>query len=603
MSDIAICFAVLGGVVVLFIWNRLPVEIVALSAALTLYATGILTLQQTFAGFGDTTVIFIAALFVVSESLDATGVTTWAGQQLIERAGSNGTRLVVFTMLLVAAATALISVTGAVAALVPMVVVLAVRLGRSPSQLMMPVAFAAHAGSMLALTGTPVSIVVTDAAEAAGVGRFGFFEFALVGVPLVIGTIAIVVLLGPRLLPERQAKSLPPDLSDLATTLTDQYTMDEPVVRLEVTAASAWVGQRRTELDLDAYPGVAVVGMQRIGAGSLGSSTPITQGDLLVVRGKRDLIDAVAHDHHLRRTDGVVPGADEPALIGREYGVSELVVSPRSDLIGERVFPGMVSSSGNLVILAIQRAGKALTTSETTLASGDTLLVRGGWNALEQKLTDPDVLVVDQPGLVRRQTVPLGVGAKRAIAILAGMVLLLATGAVPAAVAALLAAMLLVVSRVITMEHAYRSVSWTTVVLVAAMTPLSVAMQETGAAGKLADGLVNLVGDAGPYALVAGLFVLTAVLGQLISNMATALIVIPIAVSAALELDVSARPVLMAVNVAAAAAFLTPVATPANLIVMGPGGYRFGDYWKLGGCILTLFFVVATFLVPVIWRF
>jgi di/tricarboxylate transporter len=183
------------------------------------------------------------------------------------------------------------------------------------------------------------------------------------------------------------------------------------------------------------------------------------------------------------------------------------------------------------------------------------------------------------------------------------MVVLLATGAVPAVVAGLLAAGALVLLRVVTMEQAYRSISWTTIVLVGAMTSLSVAMQQTGAAAKLADGLVRVVGDAGPYALLAGLFVLTATLGQLISNMATALIVIPIAVSAASEIDVSVRPVLMAVTVAASASFLTPVATPANLMVMGPGGYKFGDYWKLGGCLLALFFVVATFYVPIIWGF
>jgi di/tricarboxylate transporter len=213
------------------------------------------------------------------------------------------------------------------------------------------------------------------------------------------------------------------------------------------------------------------------------------------------------------------------------------------------------------------------------------------------------VLVVDQPDLVRRQAVPLGPGAKRAIVVLAVMVVLLATGAVPPVVAGLLAAGAIVLLGVLSVEQCYRAISWTTVILVAGMIPLSTAMQESGAAAKLADGLVQVVGDAGPYALLVGLFVLTATLGQLISNMATALIVIPVAVSAAADMDVSAKPVLMSVTVAAAASFLTPVATPANLMVMGPGGYRFGDYWKLGLPLLVLFGVVATVLVPVFWSF
>ena len=179
----------------------------------------------------------------------------------------------------------------------------------------------------------------------------------------------------------------------------------------------------------------------------------------------------------------------------------------------------------------------------------------------------------------------------------------LATGLLPAVVVGLLAACAMVVLNVLSVETAYSSINWTTVILVGAMTPLSTAMAQTGAAQMLADGLVRLVGDAGPYALLGGLFVLTAVLGQLISNTATALIIIPIAVAAATDLGISARPVLMSVTVAAAAAFLTPVATPVNLMVMGPGGYKFGDYWKLGLPLMIWFFVVATFGVPAIWSF
>jgi di/tricarboxylate transporter len=183
------------------------------------------------------------------------------------------------------------------------------------------------------------------------------------------------------------------------------------------------------------------------------------------------------------------------------------------------------------------------------------------------------------------------------------MVVLLATGAVPPAVAGLLAAGAIVVTRVLTIDQAYRGIGWTTVILVAGMIPLSTAMTETGAAGDMADALVDTIGDLGAHALLFGLVVLTIVLGQLISNTATALIVIPIAVSAAAELDVSPKPMLMAVCVAAAASFLTPVATPANLMVMEPGGYRFGDYWKLGLPLLVLYGIVAVGLVPLVWRF
>ena len=226
MSDSTITFVVLAAVVAVFVWDRVPVAIVAIGVALTLWATDVLSYDQAFQGFGDPTVIFIASLFVVSEGLDASGVTAWAGQQLIARAGESRTRLVVLTMLLVAVLTMLISVNGSVAALVPVAVVTAVRLGRSPSQLLMPVAFAAHAGSLLALTGTPVNVIVSDAAGDAGVGTFGFFEFALVGVPLLLGTIAIVVVFGERLLPDRTPRTIPPDFSEHARTLAAQYELE-----------------------------------------------------------------------------------------------------------------------------------------------------------------------------------------------------------------------------------------------------------------------------------------------------------------------------------------------------------------------------------------
>jgi di/tricarboxylate transporter len=295
--------------------------------------------------------------------------------------------------------------------------------------------------------------------------------------------------------------------------------------------------------------------------------------------------------------------ADPSTLVTRSSGLAEVLVSPRSDLVGATVYPGMVTDSGDFIVLAVQRRGESLEEA-ATLAAGDALLLRGTWGALESSLeADPDVLLVDSPELVRRQGVPLGAGAKRAIAVLGAMVLLLATGAVEPVVAGLLAAGAIVLLGVLDMDQAYRAVSWTTVVLVAGMLPLSTAMTQTGAAAKFADQLVDIVGGHGPHALLLGLFVLTAVLGQLISNMATALIMIPVALSAAADVDVSPRPVLMSLTVAAAASFLTPVATPANLMVMRPGGYRFADYWKLGLPILILFGIVSILLVPVIWSF
>jgi Na+/H+ antiporter NhaD/arsenite permease-like protein len=269
MSPAAVTLTILALAIVAFVSNRVPLGIVAIGVSVALWFTGVLDLGQALSGFGDPTVVFIACLFVVSEALDSTGVTAWVGQQVIERGGRRRTPLIVTVCILVALLTALISVNGAVAALIPVVVVVATRVGLPPSQMLMPLAFSAHAGSQLALTGTPVNIIVSEAAADAGARPFAFFEFGLVGLPLLTGTLLIVALLGRRLLPERAPSMLPQDVTEHARALGEQYALPE--------------------------------------------------------------------------------GTE---LISARRGVTEVVVSPRSELIGMHLFPGMVTPSGDLVILA-----------------------------------------------------------------------------------------------------------------------------------------------------------------------------------------------------------------------------------------------------------
>jgi di/tricarboxylate transporter len=600
MTDASIVYLVLIAVVVLFVWNRFPVEIVAMGAALSLVAAGVISVEQAFAGFGDTTVIFIAALFIVSEAIDSTGVTTAAGQWMVGKAGASETRLTVLMMVMVALLTAVISVNGAVAALLPMVVVVALRSAIPSSRLLMPLAFAAHAGSLLALTGTPIHILVSDAAVEAGEDGFEYFDFSLIGVPVVIGAIVIVLLAGRRLLPDRTPERIPPDLSGHARTLIRQYAPGEWLARLQVAADSPLVGTA-VKTDQPEFPDLRVVDVQ----GRLGTvpfDQPMPGGAVMTVRGPSEQIDGFADRHGLTRLPHALGG--EGQLLSRELGVVEVVIPPRSEIIGEHVFPGMVTSSGDFVILAVQRLGEDLGLDPIRLEVGDTMLLQGTWDKLDRDFAaEGEVLVVDRPSDVRRQAIPMGPGSRRALGILMAMVVLLATGLVPAALAAVLAAGALILTRVMSIKQAYRAVSWTTVVLVAGMIPVSVAVEESGAAEDIAKILVDVVGDAGPHALLLGLFVITAIFSQLISNTATALMMIPIAISAAGDLGVSVRPVLMSLTVAAAGAFLTPVATAANLMVMEPAGYRFADYWKLGSAMLFLFMVAAVLLVPVFWAF
>ncbi len=601
MSDIWTVFAIIAVVIVLFVWDRLPVVVVCVGCGLSLWATGVLTLPQSLAGFGDPATVFVASLFVASAALEKTGITAWAGQVLVRGAGDSWSRLILLMMLFVGLLSALISVNGAVAALLPVVVVLAVRLKRPPSQMLMPLVFGGHSGSMLALTGTPVNVLVLEASENAGRGGFGYFEYAMAGVPLVLGGMLIAVLLGRRLLPVRASRALPPDLSGHARTLVEQFRLDDGLHQLRVRDGSPLVGTPRASVDLSAH-GVTLMTARSAGKDGAPRLGEIAGDDLLLVRGDPEAIAEAALTHDLAFRDEADAGPIEQVLFSRGSGLAEVLVPPRSTLIGDRLFPGMVTASGDLVVLAVQRQGSDLPAGQP-LAAGDMLLLQGTWDALDRNLAPPEVVVVNSPDLVRRQALPMGPGSLATLAVLAAMVVLLATGLLPAAVVGLLSAGAILLIGILSVDEIYRAINWTTVILVGAMMPLSTAITQTGAAKLLADHLIGIVGAGGPRALLAGLFVLTAVLGQVISNTATALIIIPISVVAALEMGISPQPVLMSVAVAAAASFLTPVATPTNLMVMEPAGYRFGDYWKFGLPFMLWYFVVAVGLVPFIWPF
>lgn len=596
MDDATTALVVLGLVVALFVWNRLPVGVVAILAALSLWATGLVSTDEAVAGFGDPVVIFIATLFVVSEAIDSTGVTTWAGRWLLDHAGTGATRVLVAVCLLSALLTSLITLNGAVAALLPLVVLIAHRLGLSPSQLLMPVAFAGSAGGMLMLMSSPVNVIVSEAARDAGEGPFPFFSFALVGLPLLVGTVVLCVVLGPRLLPRRVPEHAPPDLTGHADTLEAQYQLTDGFYRLRVRSRSDLIGQGPVGALGDGDSVRVVAAESPDGRGVVGA---VEDDDTLVVTGPAHDVTRFALEHGLAVS--MVGIGDARDLMTREAGVAEVVVPPRSRLVGERVHRGMQRENA-LVVLATQRLGKDMGDGPVELAEGDAILLHGRWSALDQLNRDRDVLLVDSPDLVRRQTVPWGARATRAVLVLAALVAMLGSGQVPPAIAGLVAAVSLVLLRVVSVAQAYRSVSWQTVVLVGALIPLSTAIQTSGAADRVASVLIDAVGSGRPYLLLAVLFLLTASLGQVVSNTATVLVVVPIALAAAEATGTSAKPVLMVVAIAGCAALLTPISTPGNMMIMSPGGYRFDDYWKLGLPIMVWWFVVSLTVVPLVWR-
>jgi di/tricarboxylate transporter len=412
---------------------------------------------------------------------------------------------------------------------------------------------------------------------------------------------AIILLLGRRLLPEESSARLPADFSQHARTLVEHYGLVDGVFRLRVRATSPYVGMAPADVALTGGGPLELIAVQAGASATPLRAAAVSEGDYLLVRGDAEAAANLAAEKHLALRDDAADEAGQ-GLFSRHSGLAEVVIPPRSALIGRAMFPGMVTESGDLVVLAVQRAGADLETGDV-LQAGDTILLEGSWKALDLRLEDPDVLVVNSPDLVRRQAVPMGAGAGVAIVALTGLVLMLATGIVPPAVAGLAAAGVLIFTGIISVDESYRAINWTTVILVGAMMPLSIAMVQSGTANLVASHLVALTGDGGPILFLAGLFVLTASLGQIMSNTATTMLVIPIAMASATAMGVSPQPVLMSLCIAGSASFLTPIATATNLMVMGPGGYSFNSYWKLGTPLMLWFFVMSVFYVPLIWRF
>lgn len=520
-------FVILGAAMIGFVSGRVPVAIVAVGVAVSLWATGVLTLPEAFAGFGNPAVVFVASLFVVIEALDATGITAWLAQIVMGFARSGRFRFTIVVCLVAALLSALISVTGTVAALVPVIVVAAVRAGFAPSKMLIPLALFAISGSLLTLTASPINIVVSEAAEGAGGRRFGFFEFVLVGVPLVLLTFLIVLIAGNRLLPSRPVDSLAtPDRSAHARSLRQSYNVD--------------------------------------------TSTR--------------------------------------ALFTPDDGVAEVLIAPRSTLIGRRVYPGMTTRNEGLVILGVRRGESASVniggdeSSALALEPGDAVLVQGPWEALNRYVASPDVIAVTEPEMLKR-AVPLGKRSKRVLVIFGLMIVLLATGLVPAPIATLLAAGALILTRVVAIPQIYRTIPWSVVILMGGMIALSTAFTSTGAAARVADAMLGIVGGASPLLALLAVCALTLVLSQFLSGLATVLIVAPIAIALAESLGVSVQPFMMALAVAGSTAFMTLVATPANALIMKPGGYRPADYWKLGIPVGLAYLAVAVLYVPLIWPF
>ena len=628
MSDMTLTFAILGITIALFIWGKFHPDLVALGSLLALYLPGVVELKEAFSGFANTTVILIASLFVVGEGLSRTGVTAYFGGKLIGSAKGNPVRLLVLAMLATAILSGFISNTGTVATLMPAVVLASWGVGGTPSQFLIPIAFAANTGGLLTLAGTPPNIVVSDAIEAAGFAPFGFLEFTLIGLPLLILGILYMVTIGRKLLPKRRASVAPPAIDREMSELAELYSLDDNLFRMRVRKPSPLIGETLNTAHLAGrfgmsvlqietpheHPhllGPAVPGVVRQRMESILADPPslpdrdqtINYNDVLVVTGTPEQAQALSVAMRLGMVPMTDAGHELGDLLSQEIGLAEVLLTPRSSYAGKKVTDGSIARTFGVLILGIRRGDK-LIDMNSPLRFGDALLVRGTWDAISKMAEEKrNFVVVGQPEAIASQVTELNRRSWFAIAILGAMVVAMVTGVVPFVIAAMLAAGAMLLTGCLTRTQAYRAISWSTVVLIAAMIPMAIALKQTGGAETIADGLVSTLGGIGPLPLLAGIFLLTTAFSQVISNTASAVLMAPIVLSAAAGLGVSPYPLMMGLAVSASLAFLTPIGTATNLMVMAPGGYTFNDYIKVGAPLLALFFAVSMLLIPVFWPF
>jgi di/tricarboxylate transporter len=603
-APIIMTLAIIAAAMVLFAWNPVPAVVVAIGASLALYFTGVLTMPEALTGFGDPVVILIAALLAIAVAVETTGVGAWAGQLLMRFSGDNETTLLVALMVLAAIFSALIGMNGAVAALLPVTVIIAVRTTISPSLLMIPLALACLKGAKLTLLGSPVNVIAATQAEEFGAGHIGFFAWSVLGIPQLIGSIIIVIWLGKWLLPERRSESIPADFSGHAHILVQHYNLEHGLHQLTISAASPLVGTSRKGLDLSKYAGVRAVAFLDHEDDRPLERDRLEAGDLILVRGGDGHdVDRLAADLRLEVREHGNKAALGDVLLSRDSGLAEVVVPQRSALIGSTVFPGMTSQDHEVMVLSVQRGGAELVRPRLTLRAGDHLLLQGSWPALERYLSTAQLVVIDSPDQVRTQAVALGRGARRVFAILALLVVLLVFNITPAPIACLLCACLTVITGVVRLPQIYRGLDWNTVLLIGAMIAPARAMEKSGAAEMIGNQIVKLLGDFGPTAVLVGLFLAATLITQFISNTSTALVTMPIAFAAASDMGVSALPMVMSVAMGASASFLTPFANGVSLMVYGPGGYKFGDFWRIGLVVLIWTLIVTVIVTPLYWPF
>jgi di/tricarboxylate transporter len=601
MFDLALVLALLAAAILMFAINKPRLDAVALIMLTALPFTGVLTMGEALAGFSDPNIVLIAALFVLGDGLVRTGVARQLGDWLIAKAGRSEIRLIVLLMVTVCGLGATMSSTAVTAIFIPVVLRISQSTGVGPGRLMMPLSFAALISGMMTLVATAPNLVVNGELERHGVEGFRFFSFTPFGLPILVLGI-IYMSFAHRWLPAA-SEAKDSDEPNFAAWI-EEYKLADREFRLRVTDRSSLVGKTLEDLNLRQSSGASIVAVERKGKFSRDilrptAKTELQADDILLV----DLFAPHSSIDLLRRQFELEALPLSGAYFtdrSQEIGMAEVLLVPTSDLVGKTVVEARFRTRFELTVVGLRRGVVAHERSllHEALAVGDTLLLIGPWKEIEKLQTNNrDMVIINLPAELG-EVLQVPGKALHAVLCLALVVGLMVSGLIPNVQAALIGCLLMGALRCIDLTSAYRSIDWKTIVLIVGMLPFSIALERTGGVDLAADGLRALTSGAGPRMVLATLFALTAMLGMFISNTATAVLMAPVALAVAKELHASPYPFAMIVALAASTAFMTPVSSPVNTLVVAPGHYTFGDFARIGVPFSLVVLIVSIVLVP-----
>jgi di/tricarboxylate transporter len=590
--DVWIVSAILLLALYLFVSEHLPIDVTAITIVVALLVTRILTPAEAVAGFAHPAVITVGSMFLISRGLVRTGAVEFIGRRIIALARGDVRLALVVILLTVAVSSAFINNTPVVVLFIPVVLSMSCEFGLSPSKFLIPVSYASILAGTCTLIGTSTNIIVSDLSLASGYGALGMFELAVVGLPVAVIGLAYLLLAAPRILP-----ALANPVCEIQNSDNKRY-----LAELGIPRGSRLVGKDPLEVFQPRYPSIEVLELIRYSHIYHPPRDPvsISPGDLLLIKGSANDLVAILHQEEVE-----LPLAEKELSFGvgaENPMVVELMVVPASSLRGRRLVETELMKDPDTQVIAIQRSGLHYTEKQlrdVRLRTGDILLVWCTAAKLEQLRATTDAILIEDV----HQTIVLKSNAWKALIIFAGLVLAATTGLADIMVCALTGTLLMILTGCLQMRDAYKALQGDVLLLIAGTIALGTAMEKTGTSRLYADALLGLLEGASPTVILGGILLLTSVSTQIISNNATAVLLFPIAVSVALGLGVDPKPFILAVCFGASACFATPIGYQTNLLVYGPGGYRFSDYFKLGVPLNLLVLVLGTLLIPRFWPF